>query len=328
MDGRPDQRYLGLIDIDVRRNAYGRQVASFEAPVGLCAARTCRCTGVFIRAPRIERIGDGVEVRRGARRPRRSPRARARCWSTAFHPELTADRRLHRRFADDGRRAGGRWRHERALQVVDDQAQEGRRGQASRGKLFTKLSRAIIVAAKEGGPDPDANATLAAAIAKARSYSMPKDNIERAIARATGGGEGSDAYEAIIYEGYGPEGVAIIVEALTDNRNRTAADVRAVFTQAQLEPGHAGVGGLAVRAQGRDPGAGRRGRPRTTSCWRPPTPAPRMRARRRAGRSRPPTDLGPSATRSRRPASVESAELRWSREHRGLDEDAPASCCG
>ncbi len=102
---------------------------------------------------------------------------------------------------------------------------------AKRGKQFTKLSRAIIVAAKEGGPDPAANAALATAIAKARSYSMPKDNIERAITRATGGGEGSDAYEAITYEGYGPEGVAIIVEALTDNRNRTAADVRSIFAK-------------------------------------------------------------------------------------------------
>ena len=102
---------------------------------------------------------------------------------------------------------------------------------AKRGKLFTKLSRAIILAAREGGPDPETNATLAGAIAKARSYSMPKDNIERAIARATGGAEGSDAYEAIVYEGYGPDGVAIIVEALTDNRNRTAADVRAVFSK-------------------------------------------------------------------------------------------------
>jgi YebC/PmpR family DNA-binding regulatory protein len=102
---------------------------------------------------------------------------------------------------------------------------------AKRGKLFTKLSRAIILAAREGGPDVETNATLAAAVAKARSYSMPKDNIERAISRATGGGEGSDAYEPITYEGYGPDGVAIIVEALTDNRNRTAADVRSVFTK-------------------------------------------------------------------------------------------------
>jgi YebC/PmpR family DNA-binding regulatory protein len=102
---------------------------------------------------------------------------------------------------------------------------------AKRGKLFTKLSRAIIIAAREGGPELETNAALAAAVAKARSYSMPKDNIERAISRATGGGEGSDAYEAITYEGYGPDGVAIIVEALTDNRNRTAADVRSVFTK-------------------------------------------------------------------------------------------------
>jgi len=102
---------------------------------------------------------------------------------------------------------------------------------AKRGKLFTKLSRAIILAAREGGPEIETNAALAAAVAKARSYSMPKDNIERAIARATGGGEGSDAYESITYEGYGPDDVAIIVEALTDNRNRTAADVRSVFTK-------------------------------------------------------------------------------------------------
>jgi len=102
---------------------------------------------------------------------------------------------------------------------------------AKRGKLFTKLSRAIILAAREGGPEIETNAALAAAVAKARSYSMPKDNIERAISRATGGGEGSDAYESITYEGYGPDGVAIIVEALTDNRNRTAADVRSVFTK-------------------------------------------------------------------------------------------------
>ncbi len=102
---------------------------------------------------------------------------------------------------------------------------------AQRGKLFTKLSRAIIVAAKDGGPDPESNAALAGAIAKARSYSMPKDNIERAIERATGGAEGSDAFDSIVYEGYGPEGVAIIVEALSDNRNRTAADVRSIFAK-------------------------------------------------------------------------------------------------
>ncbi|MGH3037355.1 MAG: YebC/PmpR family DNA-binding transcriptional regulator [Gaiellaceae bacterium] len=103
---------------------------------------------------------------------------------------------------------------------------------AKRGKLFSKLSRAIIVAAREGGPDPDANATLATAIQKARDNSMPKDNIERAVARGAGAGtDGDAAYATVTYEGYGPGGVAVFVEALTDNRNRTAAEVRHVFTK-------------------------------------------------------------------------------------------------
>jgi YebC/PmpR family DNA-binding regulatory protein len=102
---------------------------------------------------------------------------------------------------------------------------------AKRGKLFSKLTRAIIVAAREGGADPAANLALQNAIEKARSYSMPKENIERAIARGSGAGDESEAFEPITYEGYGPNGVAIIVEALTDNRNRTAAEVRHVFAK-------------------------------------------------------------------------------------------------
>jgi YebC/PmpR family DNA-binding regulatory protein len=99
-----------------------------------------------------------------------------------------------------------------------------------RGALFSKLSRAIIVAAKEGGGDPDANSALATAVQKARDNSMPKDNIERAIQRGAGSGEG-DAYEAMTYEGYGPGGIAVICTILTDNRNRTAADLRHIFTK-------------------------------------------------------------------------------------------------
>ncbi len=102
---------------------------------------------------------------------------------------------------------------------------------AKRGQLFTKLSKAIIVAAKEGGPDPDNNLSLQNAIEKARSYSMPKDNIERAIARGAGTDADGAAYETVIYEGYGPDGVAVLVEALTDNRNRTASDVRHTFAK-------------------------------------------------------------------------------------------------
>jgi YebC/PmpR family DNA-binding regulatory protein len=100
-----------------------------------------------------------------------------------------------------------------------------------RGKLFSKLSRAIIVAAKEGGGDPANNLALQNAIEKAKSYSMPKDNIDRAIAKGSGADADADAFETIVYEGYGPEGVAVIVEALTDNRNRTAADVRHLFAK-------------------------------------------------------------------------------------------------
>ena len=102
---------------------------------------------------------------------------------------------------------------------------------AKRGQLFSKLSRAIIVAAKEGGADPSANLALQNAIEKARSYSMPKDNIERAIAKGGGADAEAASFETVVYEGYGPEGVAVLVEALTDNRNRTASEVRHAFTK-------------------------------------------------------------------------------------------------
>lgn len=101
---------------------------------------------------------------------------------------------------------------------------------ARRGQLFTKLAREITVAARTGLPDPDANPRLRLAIQKARAESMPKDNIERAIERATVSGAG-DNYDEIQYEGYGPAGVAVIVLAMTDNRNRTASEVRAAFTR-------------------------------------------------------------------------------------------------
>jgi YebC/PmpR family DNA-binding regulatory protein len=102
---------------------------------------------------------------------------------------------------------------------------------AKRGKLFSKLSRAIIVAAKEGGGDPSGNLALQNAIEKAKSYSMPKDNIDRAIAKGSGADADASAFEVVVYEGYGPSGVAVIVEALTDNRNRTASDVRHTFAK-------------------------------------------------------------------------------------------------
>jgi YebC/PmpR family DNA-binding regulatory protein len=131
---------------------------------------------------------------------------------------------------------------------------------ARRSAVFTKVTREIMVAARTGGGDPDANFRLRLAMDKARGVNMPLDNIKRAIDKATGSGEGEE-FEEIVYEGYGPGGVALLVEAATDNRNRTAADVRSIFTKAggslagsgavawQFEP----RGLIAVKADGRDP---------------------------------------------------------------------------
>jgi len=114
---------------------------------------------------------------------------------------------------------------------------------AKRGKLFSKLTRAIIVAAKEGGPDPAANLALQNAVEKARSYSMPKDNIDRAIAKGAGTDADAASFETVVYEGYGPSGVAVIVETLTDNRNRTAGEVRHTFAK---NDGNLGTSGAVL----------------------------------------------------------------------------------
>jgi YebC/PmpR family DNA-binding regulatory protein len=111
---------------------------------------------------------------------------------------------------------------------------------AKRGQLFTKLSRAIIVAAKEGGADAASNLALQNAIEKAREASVPKENIERAIARGSGAAADGESFEHITYEGYGPAGVALYVEALTDNRNRTASEVRHVFAKSEGSLGESG----------------------------------------------------------------------------------------
>jgi YebC/PmpR family DNA-binding regulatory protein len=102
---------------------------------------------------------------------------------------------------------------------------------ARRGKLWTKLARAITVAAKEGGGDPKGNPALALAVQKAKDASMPKDNIERAINRGTGADADAASFEQVLYEGYGPGGVALLIEALTDNRNRTGAEMRHLLSK-------------------------------------------------------------------------------------------------
>lgn len=119
---------------------------------------------------------------------------------------------------------------------------------AKRGALFTKVAREISVAARQGGGDPDANYRLRLAIEKARSVNMPADNIKRTIDKATGSGE-QVQYEEIVYEGYGPGGIAVLVETQTDNKNRTAADVRSMFVKSggQL----AGSGAVAWQFEAR-----------------------------------------------------------------------------
>jgi YebC/PmpR family DNA-binding regulatory protein len=120
---------------------------------------------------------------------------------------------------------------------------------AKRGKLFSKLSRAIIIAARHGGGDPEMNLKLRYAIDKARQVSMPKDNIERAIKRGTGEVEGL-TFEEITYEGYGPGGVPVLVEVLTDNRNRTAGEIRKIFDRSGGKMGSAGCVAYLFKRKG------------------------------------------------------------------------------
>ncbi|MCC6190285.1 MAG: YebC/PmpR family DNA-binding transcriptional regulator [Anaerolineales bacterium] len=132
---------------------------------------------------------------------------------------------------------------------------------ARRGQLFTRLAREIAIAAREGGGNPDTNFKLRLAVDKARSNSMPKDNIERAIRRGTGEDKDGAAFESMMYEGYGPHGAAILIQVVTDNRNRTIADLRRVLTRANGTMAEAGAVGwqftrkayITVPAAGNDP---------------------------------------------------------------------------
>jgi len=131
---------------------------------------------------------------------------------------------------------------------------------AKRGQLFTKLAREITVAARTGLPDPESNARLRLAIQKARGENMPKDNIDRAIQRASGGADGAN-YDEIYYEGYGPGGTALMILAMTDNRNRTVGEIRAALTRAGGSLGESGsvswmfdqAGIITIPADGTDP---------------------------------------------------------------------------
>jgi YebC/PmpR family DNA-binding regulatory protein len=121
---------------------------------------------------------------------------------------------------------------------------------AKKGSLFTKLSRAIIVAARNGLPDPDGNFQLRAAVEKAKAAGMPSENIERAIAKGAGNWSDDSPLEEVRYEGYGPGGVAVLIEAMTDNRNRTAAEVREAFSKTGGSLGEAGCVSWLFRQRG------------------------------------------------------------------------------
>ena len=243
------QPLVGGMDIVVRRNAFGRQVASFEAALQVPALGPEPVDAVFIRAPWIEEAGPGVEVL-AAHAGHGVAARQGDLMVTAFHPELSGERRFHEwlvgraraRREEAGRRGGTVSGHSKWATIKRKKGA----ADAKRGQLFSKLSRAIIVAAKEGGADPESNTTLANAIQKARDNSMPKDNIERAIQRGAGGAEG-DAYESMVYEGYAPGGVAVIATILTDNRNRTASDLRHIFTK---NGGSLGTPGRRTRSTG------------------------------------------------------------------------------
>ena len=178
---------------------------------------------------------------------------------------------------DDSR--GVRRDDERPFQVGDDQAQEGGH-RRPRGKMFAKLIKNIEVAARTGGGDPDGNPTLFDAIQKAKKSSVPNDNIDRAVKRGSGAEAGGADYQTITYEGYGPNGVAVLIECLTDNRNRAATEVRVAVTRNGGTMADPGQRVLPVHPQGRRDGAaavqrldGFRGRP----------DAGRARRRRRGG---------------------------------------------
>ena len=199
----------------------------------------------------------------------------------------------------------------RSFQMVHDQAPEGRQRRQARGALHEGRAR-DRVAARQGGGDPDANYRLRLAIEKARSVNMPADNIKRTIDKATGGGE-ADQFEEIVYEGYGPGGVAVLVEAQTDNRNRTAAEVRSMFTKTGGQLAGSRRGRLAVRAARPDHGRAQRASTPTRSRWPRSMPAP--------------TTSTPTTTRrsrsTRRPAT--SSAVREALEGAGVPVESAES---
>ena len=261
VDGLVGQPLLGGLDVTVRRNAFGAQAHSFEAALAL-AGLDAPVHGVFIRAPWVERAGAGVEVLASVDGHPVAVRQGA-LLATSFHPELTGDLQVHALFVDQvrtrqaqGGRAAGHDAHDGGSTVSGHSKWATTKHKkavvdAKRGKLFAKLIKTIEVAARTGGGDPSGNPTLADAIAKAKGQSVPNDNIDRAVKRGSGELGDAAAYEEITYEAYGPGGVAVLVECLTDNRNRAAAEVRTAITRNGGNPADPGSVSYLFGAQGR-----------------------------------------------------------------------------
>ncbi len=302
-----------MLDVRVRRNAFGRQVASFEAEVDVKGVDGGPVSGAFIRAPWVAEAGPEVEVLAELDGKVVAVR-QGNLLATAFHPELTGEVRLHRWLLDLVETSRGKGTvmsgHSKWATIKH---QKGAKD-ARRGKLFAKLIRAIEVAAREGGSNPEGNPTLADAIQKAKDNSVPNDTIDRAVKRGTGE-LGGQRLELATYEGYAPGGVAVMVEVLTDNRNRTAADVRHVVTKgggSLAEPAASPTCSTAAASWSCSATASTR----TASWWSPSRPAPRTsRPTSRASPSPPPpATCAPSAPPSTPPASPTTRPRSpWSR---------------
>ena len=324
-DGVAGQETIGGLDITVRRNAFGRQVDSFEEDLARRRASTTRCRAVFIRAPWVEQAGDGVEV---LARVEAGPAAgrivavrQGSLMATSFHPEVGGDARVHAHVrgpgplgpappyctetepeTEEGPMSGhSKWATTKHKKAAID---------AKRGKLFAKLIKNIEVAAKQGGGDLAGNPTLYDAIQKAKKSSVPNKNIDSALKRGSGAESGGVDYETIFYEVYGPQGVAILVECLTDNKNRAAMEVRTAVTRNGGTMADPGSVSRLFTPQGRRDGAQVAGGPRGHRGRRA-RGDPRRRAPRRSTTSRSPSRCSPRpptwsrcAPRSRTPAST------------------------
>ena len=302
---------------------------------------------VFIRAPWVEEAGAGVEVLGrvvgGAADGRIVAVRQGNLVATSFHPELTGDRRVHALFVDivrdhlaeqAGASTPGTRRQAMSGHSKWATTKHKKAGiDAKRGKLFAKLIKNIEVAARTGGGDPSGNPTLFDAIQKAKKTSVPNDNIDRAVKRGSGAEAGGVDYQGITYEGYAAGGVAVLIECLTDNKNRSAMEVRTAMTRnggSMADPGSVSYlfsrKGVVVVPQGRRRRRGRRAHGRAGRRRRGgPRPRRHLRGGQRADR---PGGGAHRAAGRRHRLRLGRGRLRAQRDRRARRGRAPARCSG